>query len=71
LIFAFEFFYFCDCSVVLRVTIVRFDWFDFCVLGLSQRKIIDFFRIQKCKKDDVKMKCRSLQGEFFIYPSNC
>lgn len=31
------------------------------VRRLSQRKIIDFFRIQKCKKDDIKMKCRSLQ----------
>ncbi|KAF9681752.1 hypothetical protein SADUNF_Sadunf05G0035500 [Salix dunnii] len=31
------------------------------VRRLSQRKIIDFFRIQKCKKDDIKKKCRPLQ----------
>ncbi|KAJ6305649.1 hypothetical protein OIU78_021070 [Salix suchowensis] len=32
------------------------------VRRLSQRKIIDFFRIQKSKKDDIKKKCSPLQG---------
>ncbi|KAL9340252.1 hypothetical protein Peur_066471 [Populus x canadensis] len=31
------------------------------VRRLSQKKIIDFFRIQRCEKDDIKEKCRSLQ----------
>ncbi|KAJ6677822.1 HISTONE-LYSINE N-METHYLTRANSFERASE ATXR5 [Salix viminalis] len=31
------------------------------VRRLSQKKIIDFFRIQRCEKDDIKDKCRSLQ----------
>ncbi|KAB5556388.1 hypothetical protein DKX38_007297 [Salix brachista] len=31
------------------------------VRRLSQRKIIDFFRIQKSKKDDIKKKCSPLQ----------
>jgi hypothetical protein len=39
----------------------------FRLLGLSQKKIIDFFRIQRCEKDDIKEKCRSLQGDFFLF----
>ncbi|KAJ6991170.1 hypothetical protein D5086_015348 [Populus alba] len=31
------------------------------VRRLSQKKIIDFFRIQRCEKDGIKEKCRSLQ----------
>lgn len=31
------------------------------VRRLSQKKIIDFFRIQRSEKDDIKDKCRSLQ----------
>ncbi|KAJ6419266.1 hypothetical protein OIU84_029389 [Salix udensis] len=29
--------------------------------GQGRKKIIDFFRIQRCEKDDIKDKCRSLQ----------
>lgn len=39
----------------------------FRLLGLSQKKIIDFFRIQRCEKDGIKEKCRSLQGDFFLF----
>lgn len=46
--------------VMMNVTM----WFHGFVLGLSQKKIIDFFRIRNCncKKD----KCSSPLGEFFF-----
>lgn len=39
--------------------------FTFVVLGFSQKKIIDFFRIQKCSDD--KDKCASPQGKSLVH----